>query len=166
MHWWGSHGSLCKACEAFQAGWKAEGEGWAPMAGHLERWAEASKAKVRRLDFLLLVQGRVQRVLIRGGLLEGAERGLLRSPLAAIRKGQWGLRSFFRSARFRRVADTLLHFIFYFFHIHFIFKKYLSGCVRSAMAHGSSLHRLPWHVGSSFPDQGSHPCPLHCLADS
>nr|CAI9712879.1 unnamed protein product [Rangifer tarandus platyrhynchus] len=30
MHWWGSHGSLCKACEA---GWKAQGEGWAPMGG-------------------------------------------------------------------------------------------------------------------------------------
>ena len=40
-----------------------------PWAVHLERWAEASKAKVRRLDFLPLVPGSVQRVLIRGGLL-------------------------------------------------------------------------------------------------
>ena len=30
-----------------------------PWVVHLERWAEASKAKVRRLDFLPLVSGSV-----------------------------------------------------------------------------------------------------------
>lgn len=75
----------------------------------LERGTGASEAKVKRLDFLLLALGRLQRLLSReGGFWSEWRQDFCKVPLAALRRGSGG-HSDFSDQPGSEVQETQLH---------------------------------------------------------
>ena len=65
---------------------------------------------------------------------------------------------------------TCVHFILSESHDFTFLKKIFIYLTVSGLSCGTQtlvvVWGLSWHLGSQFPDQGSHQCALHCKADS
>lgn len=87
MHWWGSHGALCKACEA---GRKAEGEGWAPMGGAPRKVGRGLQGQGKEVGFSPAGTGKGAKGPDQRGTFGGSRVGTSEESLGCHKEGAVG----------------------------------------------------------------------------